>query len=91
MRETQQFITCACHDSDHLLILSAHEDGDHLDFTLQYHLSPFSFFDRLKVAWNVICGKRSKYGDYAEFVINRQGANDIKLFIDDCLDDKRFV
>lgn len=91
MNSTTQYIICSCQHRDHMLILNADDEKNHLYVTIEIHLSPLPFWQRLKRAFLYVCGKRTRYGDFEEIVLDRNNASYIKDFIDDCIKDERFL
>lgn len=91
MKSTTQYVICSCQHRDHMLILNADKEKDHLYVTLEVHLSPLPFWQRIKRSFLYLIGKRSRYGDFEEIVLDRTNTTYIKDFIDDCLLDEKFL
>lgn len=58
--------TCRCSSMQHVFVVSA--DGE--DLFLEMHLSPLPFMQRLKRTWDYLFGKRCKYGDWEEIILD---------------------
>ena len=88
---TRECVVCSCGHSDHMFILVRDKCADnYVDLALTIHLSPMPFFQRIKKAISYIFGKRSKYGDFDEVLINRNAAIKIVNFFKDTLEDEYF-
>lgn len=80
------FVKCACESSEHLINLTYFPDDK--DFVyLEVHLRPHSFWGRVKNAIKYVFGHRSDYGDFEEFLLNKEKATEIKKVCEDFLDD----
>lgn len=86
----KEFVLCSCNHADHLLIINYNEEKDYADCSIEIHLSPLPFFQRLIRAFKYVFGYRSRYGDYEEMVIDRERALKIKNFLDNAIGKENF-
>ncbi|MDD5091861.1 MAG: hypothetical protein PHQ23_13215 [Candidatus Wallbacteria bacterium] len=63
------FIVCECNSCEHVIRLTSYADDDDLMY-LHIHLRPeHSLWKRIVRAVRYVCGRRSRFGDFDEFVI----------------------
>lgn len=86
----KEFVLCSCNHSDHLLIMNLNEEGDFVDCTIEVHLSPLPFYQRLIRAIKYVFGYRSRYGDFEDIVIDRERALQIRNFFDNAIGKENF-
>ena len=67
-------VRCACHDLEHSLYITQEIDTEdnplYIEIFLSVHLAACSFWHRIRNAWLYIIGRRSRFGDFEEFVID---------------------
>lgn len=90
-KQTREYVICACNHLDHMIVLNAGMDDKRMDVSMDIHLSPLPFWQRLSHAFWYVLGRRSKYGDYEEVVLGREQMSSIMRFCDECLKDSRVV
>ena len=61
------YIECACYSPDHTMRFHIEDDTIYLTV----HLTPDSFYDRLKKGIKYILGYTSRYGHFDEFIIRK--------------------
>jgi hypothetical protein len=70
-------------------------DEDYFDGNvfIHYHLESRGFKERLKSAWNHIRGKKSKYGDYGELILepSKTNINALKRIVKSLEDAKKEI
>jgi len=88
--EDELIIRCSCGDKmSHFatLIYEPWEDrgnnikSEHDDWYLSVALETFSFWKRLKLAWNYMWNKSTPYGNFIEIVLTNQDVKDIADWI----------
>ena len=57
---------CHCGSLEHSFVVSADEDC----FYIEIHLSPLPFWPRVRNALGYVLGRRSKWGDFEEIVLD---------------------
>lgn len=88
---TKEYVICNCGHNDHMFILSRDKCADnYVDLALTVHLSPIPFLKRIKHAFLYIFGKRSRYGDFDEILLNRESVLKIQSFLDETMKDEYF-
>lgn len=88
---TKEYIICSCGHIDHMFVLMKDKsDDNYVDLALTVHLCPVPFFQRIKKAFSYIFGKRSRYGDFDEVIINRENALKIQDFLSQVINDEHF-
>ena len=83
--DRKEYYECDCSDFDHILRVSYFEDvtPDKPDFLyIEVHLRQKTFFKRLWSGLSYIFGRRSRYGDFDEFLWTPETA---KRFADHCM------
>lgn len=75
-----ELILCDCHCPEHQMIMSYNKEVFDIDdkeniwycenVYVHYHLQGHSFWERLKNGINHILGKKSRYGDFGEIVLD---------------------
>lgn len=88
---TREYVICNCGHNDHMFILIKDKCSDnYVDVALSVHLSPIPLFKRIKHAFFYILGKRSRYGDFDEVLLNRESVSRIQSFLDEAMKDEYF-
>ncbi len=64
---------CPCGSMQHIFVVSADQD----DMFIEIHLSPFTFWERVRNAIRYVFGKRSIYGDFEEILLTPEMALDL--------------
>lgn len=67
----REIIICECHNPEHQLLFTFFEDEPDTIYT-EIHLAPRPFWTRVRKAIQYIFGRRSKYGAWDVFEIDRQ-------------------
>lgn len=66
------FVTCKCTSMDHIVRFSYEPDDCELYVTV--HLAPLPFWKRVKNALRYVFGRRSRYGDHEEVIVDESSA-----------------
>ena len=64
---------CRCYSIEHSFIVSADED----DLFVEVHLAALPFWKRLWHAVNYVVGRKSKWGDFEEVLLDPETALDL--------------
>lgn len=86
---TREFVVCSCNHLDHMIVLNAGIDDKRMDVSIDIHLSPLPWWKRIIHAFGYVLGKRSRYGDFEEIILNREQMYIMSKFCDECLKDDR--
>lgn len=78
--DIQELFICECGDPEHQLIMTA--DNDWGSVFCHVYLKPRGFFKRVWSALKYICGHRSIYGDFSEFIFDVDDADRLQLVVD---------
>jgi hypothetical protein len=65
--------TCRCYSIEHSFVVSADDD----DLFIEVHLSSLPFLKRLWHALNYVIGRKSKWGDFEEVLLDPATALDL--------------
>ncbi len=65
--------TCRCYSIEHSFVVSADEE----DLFIEVHLSALPFWARVRHAFGYIIGRRSKWGDFEEILLDPATALDL--------------
>ena len=65
--------TCRCYSIEHSFVVSADED----DVFIEVHLAALPFWARLKHAISYVMGRKSKWGDFEEILLDPATALDL--------------
>lgn len=69
--KSEQFFICQCGSLEHFMVVSYEPTVS--DFVyVSIHLSPLPFLKRLKLGLLYILGRRSKYGNFEEIVLDKE-------------------
>ena len=68
--KNEDLLICECEDVDHMIVFRWDDEDEFVYMNI--HLKPLPFIDRLKNAWNYLLGKRSRYGDFDEFILKAE-------------------
>jgi hypothetical protein len=88
MENKNEILICACHSTDHQIILLYEEDEDketgkvYPTCYAHVHLNKRRFFDRLKYGIKYIFGYKCNYGAFDEFIFNPKDADKIQELAD---------
>lgn len=78
----EEFFTCICSSEEHMVSFKYYieKDGtiDEDGMYISIHLSPHTFWGRVKHAVKYIFGYRCRYGDWEEIVFKRQDAERLR-------------
>ncbi len=81
--EKNELFICACHNTEHQLIMSYFDDEPRGEVYCSVYLKPeTNIFKRLKNAIKYIFGHRSVYGDFDEFVFKPKDADRLQQVVD---------
>ena len=58
--------TCRCHNIEHSFVVSSDEN----DVFIEVHLSALPFWSRVRNAIGYVLGKKSKWGDFEEILLD---------------------
>ena len=75
-----EYFECDCGDFDHTLRVSYFKD-EPTEMYVEIHLRQQPFFKRLWKAIKYVCGFRSRYGDFDEFMWSYETADKYRDFI----------
>lgn len=64
---------CRCGSMQHSFVVTADQE----DMFIEVHLTPLSFWGRLKNAARYVLGRRSKWGDFEEILLTPEMALDL--------------
>jgi hypothetical protein len=65
--------TCRCYSIEHSFVVSA----DNEDLFIEVHLAALPFWARVKNAFNYVIGRKSKWGDFEEILLDPTTALDL--------------
>ena len=65
-------ILCECQCDEHQIIFKYDTDPDLENVYISYHLQSDTLWERIKTAFNHILGKKSRYGDFGELVLDSE-------------------
>jgi hypothetical protein len=89
----RKFVLCDCGFAEHQVILTFDPDEDDERFQMLYlevHLRTWKgFFKRLWYGLRYACGYHCKYGAWDEIMVNKEGAKEIRDFIDKFMGDDK--
>lgn len=78
--DKKELFVCQCGDVDHSLIMEA--DDEWGSVFCYVHLVRDGFFKRIWNAVRYIFGRRSRYGDFDEFIFNPEDADRLQEVVD---------
>lgn len=78
--DIQELFICECGDPEHQLIMRTDNDWDFVFCSV--HLKPRGFFKRVWSALKYICGHRSIYWDFSEFIFDVNDADRLQFVVD---------
>ena len=81
-------LECCCNSSDHLTTIRIYNIDDDMVYVTT-HLTPLPFFYRVWHAILYIFGRRSKYGDFEEYLWTPGTVKELRDFCDDWLKGKK--
>lgn len=79
---SEEWIVCECGSLEHFLQISYEPDENEFVY-VTIHLSELPFLQRLKLAVLYILGRKSKYGNFEEILLNK---SKLKNLIDNLTD-----
>ena len=87
MKNNKELLICACHSTNHQIILlySEDEDDNGNKYPMCYahvYLDEFSFWYRLKYGIKYIFGYKCRYGAFDEFIFNPDDAPKLQKLVD---------
>lgn len=74
-----ELFICKCYNTEHQLIFSYLKEDK--DVYVSVHLVPGNFWNRLKHAFWYILGRRSIYGDFDEFIFEKEDADRLQSVV----------
>ncbi len=81
-----EIFICECNSTDHQIIFLFSEDnyGDFIDRTcyMHIHLNERPFWERVKYGIKYIFGRKSRFGAFDEFILNRDDADRFQKVVD---------
>ena len=80
--ENKKFFSCRCGSFEHTLRIAY---IDHADVYIETYLCDLGFWKRLWLGIKYIFGYKSRYGNFAEFILSPEDIKEMKEFIDDYL------
>lgn len=75
-----ELFVCACEDVDHQMIIGMFDDEPELYVSI--HLVRAGFFRRLWTGIKYILGKKSKYGDFDEILLEKKDIDRLRQILD---------
>jgi len=79
--EKPELFICECNSADHQLVF-IHDDEDNMTY-VHVHLSTYrGFFKKLKYAIKYVCGYKSRYGAWDEFILKHDDVGRLKEHLD---------
>lgn len=69
--QLNELFVCDCGDIEHQLVISQFEDEPEI-YVSVHLVKPFSFWDKLKTAWNYVFGKPCIYGHFDEVILDEE-------------------
>lgn len=69
----EQILTCACKNPNHIIRINYNSKLD--EAYCDVHLNKLSFWKRLNSSFKYIIGKENKFGDFDEFIFDKQHAD----------------
>ena len=76
----EDLLICECEDVDHSMVVRWDDDDEFVYVNI--HLKTLPLFDRLKNAFNYILGKRSRYGDFDEFILRAEDLPKVEKIVE---------
>jgi hypothetical protein len=73
MEMKRTLFTCRCYSIEHSFVVSADED----DVFIEVHLAALPFWARVRHAFNYVIGRKSKWGDFEEILLDPATALDL--------------
>lgn len=83
----RKYYECECGDMDHILRVSYFSDEPY-ELFIEVHLRQKSFIKRLWSAFLYVIGRRSRYGDFDEFLWGPDTVKDFNKFTEGFLKDQ---
>lgn len=83
IKEHRETLICQCGSIEHQIsfIWIEDEDSDG-DVYMEIHLTPFSFWERLKHGIKYIFGHRCIYGDFDGVILRKEDANKLERIVE---------
>ena len=76
----EDLLICECEDVDHSMVVRWDDDDEFVYVNI--HLKPLPFFERLENAINYLLGKRSRYGDFDEFILRAEDLPKVEKIVE---------
>jgi hypothetical protein len=73
MEMKRTLFTCRCYSIEHSFVVSADDE----DLFIEVHLAALPFWSRVRHAFNYVLGRKSKWGDFEEILIDPDTALDL--------------
>jgi hypothetical protein len=73
MEMKRTLFTCRCYSIEHSFVVSADDE----DLFIEVHLAALPFWTRVKHAFNYVIGRKSKWGDFEEILLDSSTALDL--------------
>ena len=82
----KEILICACHSTDHQLVILRSEDELENGSTypmcyFHIHLNKRPFWERVKYGFKYIFGYKSNYGAFDEFIFNPEDADKLQELV----------
>ena len=67
--KNEEILVCACHSTEHQIVIQKDEEENVLYCSI--HLCPLPWYERIVNGIKYIFGYRCKYGDFDEFIFDK--------------------
>ena len=72
MKDKRELFICECHDLEHSFVISRIKDKEiGNELIIEIHLNKLSWYRRIWIGIKYIFGRKSKFGNYEEVIINK--------------------
>ena len=70
--EKEELFMCECHSLDHIMLLSYNKEDNEIYVNIR--LNHYRFIERVKRGIQYILGRKSRFGNFDEFIIQKEDA-----------------
>jgi ribosomal protein L31E len=86
MEKERDIVICACHSTEHQMVISYTEDIEngnrYPEVYLHIHLNKRPFWSRVKYAVKYIFGYQCRYGSFDEMIIDKKDVDKFKKIVE---------
>jgi len=86
MEKERDIVICACHSTEHQMVISYSEDivdgVTYPEVYLHIHLKQKSFWSRVRYAIKYIFGYQCRYGAFDEMIIDKKDVDKFKKIVE---------